>query len=96
MFTLVYNNKYYYATEEDKIRPSGSLIPMSTYPTLEEAEKGAKLLTRWYIYRLTIKNVNTGEEIPYLNGVRVKKKDKPVMSLETHVVASFNDIPVIF
>ena len=39
MFTLVYNNKYYYVTDKDIMQPTGSFIPFTTYPTLEEAEK---------------------------------------------------------
>lgn len=96
MYTIVYSNKYYYVTESDTMMPSGSFIPLNTYPTLEEAEKGVRMMTKWHFYRVTVKNVNTGEEIPYFNGVRVKKKSKPTLSTTAQTVTSFDDIIVGF
>ena len=96
MFALVYSNKYYYVTDRDTMQPTGSFIPLTTYPTLEEAEKGVRMMAKWHFYHVTVKNVNTGEEIPYLNGVRVKKKSKPTLNNSAQTVTSFDDIIVGF
>ena len=96
MFALVYNNKYYYVTDRDTMQPTGSFIPLTTYPTLEEAEKATKIMAKWHFYQVTVKNVNTGEEIPYLNGVRAKKKSKPTPKTTAQAVTSFDDIIVGF
>lgn len=96
MFTLVYNNKYYYVTDKDTMQPTGSFIPFTTYPTLEEAEKATKIMAKWHFYQVMVKNVNTGEEIPYFNSVRVKKKSKPTLNTSAQIVTSFDDIIVGF
>lgn len=99
MFTIVFNNKYYYATDNDTLQPTGTIIPFTTYPTLEEAEHGAKLMAKWHFYKVMIRNVKTGEEMLYVNGARAKRKTKTSSSPATgtaRTVTSFDDILVGF